>query len=227
MQIRARLLSIIGAVSLVVSLAGCGTTPPTRTDTTQQVRAAQTVLDNFKNDPEMTWFRAHVKDARAILISPQVTRAGFVVGGSGGEAVALARGTGGRWLGPAFYNMGAGSVGFMAGLDVSEVVVLVLTEKALNGLLSASFKLGGDASITAGPVGVGAAATVTTDMVSFARSKGVYAGVSLDGLVISPDSDANAAYYGKPASPVDIFVRGTVTNTTAAPLQKSLSDMAR
>ena len=226
MQCGTKLLSSIGACAFVVTLAGCGTTPETRSDTTQQMRTAQATLDDFRNDPDMRWFREHLKDAKAVIISPRVTRAGFVFGGSGGEALVLARNDTGRWVGPAFYNMGAGSVGFQIGVDVSEVIVLVMTEKALNGLLSPSFRLGGDASVAAGPVGAGAASSVTADMVSFARSKGVYAGVSLDGAVISPDSGANAAFYGKLASPVDILVRGSAGNPAAAPLQQSLRQMA-
>jgi SH3 domain-containing YSC84-like protein 1 len=213
--------------SFVLAMAGCGTTPDTRSDTTQQVRTAQETLTNFHNDPEMSWFRDHLKNARAILISPRITRAGFVFGGSGGEALVLARDKSGRWVGPAFYNMGAGSVGFQIGVDVSEVVILVMSEKALNALLSSSFKVGGDASIAAGPVGIGAASDVTADMVSFARAKGVYAGVSLEGTVIKPDEGANSSFYGKPASAVDILVRGTVNNPSAASLQQSVRQMAR
>ena len=176
MQCGAKLLSSIGACAFVVTLAGCGTTPETRSDTTQQMRTAQATLDDFRNDPDMRWFREHLKDAKAVIISPRVTQAGFVFGGSGGEALVLARNDTGRWVGPAFYNIGAGSVGFQIGVDVSKVIVLVMTEKALNALLSPSFRLGGDASVAAGPVGAGAASSVTADMVSFARSKGVYAG---------------------------------------------------
>lgn len=219
-------LASIAFASLAV-LAGCGTTPETQSDTTQQVRTAQATLANFQNDPEMRWFRDNLKNARAIVISPRVTKAAFVFGGSGGEALLLARDKSGRWAGPAFYNMGAGSVGFQIGAEVSEVVILVMSEKALDALLSRSFRLGGDASIAAGPVGVGTASTVRADMISFARSKGAYAGLSLDGAVLSPDSGANTAFYGRPASPADILVRGGVGNAAAASLQQSLQQMAR
>ncbi len=221
--------SLLGVAlcGLMAAISGCSSTPETRSEMTQQVRAAQDTLTNFHNDPQMRWFREHMKDARAVLVSPRITRAGFVLGGSGGDALVLARDKGGRWVGPAFYNMGAGSVGFQIGVDVSEVVILVMSERALNALLSSSFKLGGDASIAAGPVGAGAASDVTADMVSFARSKGVYAGLSLEGTVIKPDEGANAAFYGKPASAVDILVRTNVSNPGAGPLQQTLRDMAR
>jgi lipid-binding SYLF domain-containing protein len=102
-----------------------------------------------------------------------------------------------------------------------------MSEKALNGLLSSSFKVGGDASIAAGPVGIGAASDVTADMVSFARSKGVYAGLSLEGTVIRTNEEANRAFYGQVASAVDVLVRANVGNPSATPLQQALRQMAR
>lgn len=217
----------IAVLWLVAALGGCGTTPATRSDTTQQVRTAEQTLANFHNDPQMGWFRENLKDARAVVISPRVTRAGFVFGGSGGEALVLARDGSGRWIGPAFYNMGSGSVGFQIGVEVSEVIIVVMSEKAFNALLSPSFRLGADVSIAAGPVGVGKGASVTADMVTFARSKGAYAGLSLDGAVIRADEGANEAFYGRPVSPVDILVRASVANSAAAPLQQSLRRLAK
>lgn len=215
------------AVATIVVLAGCATTPDTRSGTQTELRMAQTTLQDFRSDPDMTWFRDHVRDARAVIIAPNVTRAGFVFGGSGGEAVVFSRDRpGAPWVGPAFYNMGAGSVGFQFGVDVSQVVVLAMTERAANALLSPKFTLGGDASIAVGPVGAGAATSVTTDFVSFARSKGLYAGVSLGGAVIAPDNDANAAYYGRPSTPVDILVRRNVTSPDGRPISQMLAQMS-
>ena len=146
------------AVATIVVLAGCATTPDTRSGTQTELRMAQTTLQDFRSDPDMTWFRDHIRDARAIIIAPNVTRAGFVFGGSGGEAVVFSRDRpGAPWVGPAFYNMGAGSVGFQFGVDVSQVVVLAMTERAANALLSPKFTLGGDASIAVGPVEIGRA----------------------------------------------------------------------
>ncbi len=207
-------------------LAACAT-PDTKQTSEEELKAAQTTLTNFQNDPEMRWFRDNLKNARAIIIAPRVTRGGFIVGGSGGIAVVLARdGKSGRWAGPAFYNMGTASIGFLAGVDRSEIVMLVRTDKAMDALLSSSFKLGGDASVAVGPVGAGTASTVNADIVSYIRSKGAYAGASVDGAVISPDANANTAYYGKPASPADILVRQSVTNPSSAPLQQALTKPA-
>lgn len=221
----ARTATVAMLTSLLI-VAGCGTTPATRTDTTELVHVAQTTLERFYNDPQMHWLRAHLGQARAVVISPRMTRAAFFFGGAGGEALVLARDRGGRWAGPAFYNLGAGTVGVQFGVEVSEVVMLVMSDKALDALLSRSFKLGGDVSVAAGPVGVGKAATVGADMISFARSKGAYVGIGLDGALIAPDEAANHAFYGRPASPADILVRGSVDSRAAAPLQQTLRTLA-
>lgn len=178
------------------------------------VTAAEVTFANFMRDPEMTWLRQNMRRARAVLIAPEVVRAGFIFGGSGGRAVLFARESG-QWRGPAFYTLVTGSVGFQAGVAVSEMITLVMTEKGMNSMLSASFRLGGDASIAAGPVGVGARSDVVADMVAFTRSKGVYGGLNLDGTLINLSDDWNRAYFGKPVLPPDIFVRGTVGNPQA------------
>ena len=220
--------ALISAVMGVgVLLTGCAT-PDTREEVQTQLRAAETTLMNFQNDPNMGWLRGNLKNARAVVIAPRVGRGGFIVGGSGGDAVLLARDSAtGSWTGPAFYNMGSASVGLLIGGDVSEHVILVMTEKALDGLLSKNVKLGADASVAAGPVGTGAASSVTADMVSFARSKGAYAGLSLDGTVLAPDTDANRAYYGQSVSPADILVRRSVSTPASTSLQQALSRAAR
>ncbi len=214
----------VGAGGL--ALAGCGVTPDTRSGTNEQVKSAQATLDTFRSDPQMQWFREHLKDAQGVLISPKVVRAGFILGGSGGEALLLAR-DGRKWIGPAFYNVGTGSIGLQIGAEISEVIVLVMTEKAFDSLMSSSVKLGGDASVAAGPVGIGTGYDITTDMVSFAKAKGAYAGLNLEGAVITPDPAANAAFYGRAASASDVLVRKTISSAEAAPLQRSLSEIAR
>jgi lipid-binding SYLF domain-containing protein len=155
-----------------------------------------------------------------------VVKAGFIFGGSGGRAVTLARDPqSGKWSGPAFYTLATASVGFQAGISVSEVVTLVMTEKGLNSLLSPSAKLGGDASITAGPVGVGASSALLADFISFSRSKGLYGGLNLDGTVVAISNEWNGWYYGKnDILPPDILVRMAVHNEGA---NKLVEDVTR
>src|SRR5258705_13705143 len=98
-----------------------------------------------------------------------------------------------------------------------------MTKKGLNSLLANSVKLGGDASVAAGPVGIGAAGDMTADMVTFSRSQGLYGGINLDGSVISVNDDWNAAYYHANVTPVDIFIRASVKNPQANDLLHAIA----
>jgi lipid-binding SYLF domain-containing protein len=161
--------------------------------------------------------------AKGLLIVPKVVKAGFVFGGSGGRGVLFIRDAG-KWNGPAFYTLGTASVGFQAGIQVSEVVMMVMTDKGVNSLLSTTMKLGGDASVAAGPVGVGAQATIPEDIVAFARSKGLFGGLNFNGSVVKPADDWNAAYYDKDVLPPQILLQGQVHNEQAAKLLKAIAD---
>ena len=216
---RTALATLVG-----VALAGCATQPPPRSEPEQFVAEARTTLSNFIRDPDQTWIQENLGRAKAVLIAPQIVKAGFIFGGSGGRALLVAR-DGTTWAGPAFYNLATASVGFQAGVEVSEAIIVVMTDKGLNSLLSNSFKIGGDASVAAGPVGAGAKSTVTADLITFTRAKGVYGGVNLDGTVVSTNVPWNDAYYGRTnLLPPDILVRKTVTSPNASML---LADVAR
>lgn len=219
--------SAIVAAIVVAGLTACATMESTPSVEPQKLVAdARTTLNNFLRDPDQTWIQQNLNRSRGVLIAPQVVRAGFIFGGSGGRGVLVAR-DGRTWAGPAFYDLVTASVGFQAGVDVSEVVVVVMTEKGLNSLLSPSFKLGVDASIAAGPVGAAAGTTVTADLIAFARSKGVYGGLNLDGTVVNTNDAWNGAYYGRTVLATDILVRKTVTNPNAAPLLSEVASAAR
>lgn len=194
-----------------------------QSDQQKLVNQADTVLATFMRDPDMTWLQQNIGRAKAVLIAPEVVKAGFIFGGSGGRAVLIAH-ENGKWRGPSFYTLATASVGFQAGVSVSEMVTLVMTEKGMNSLLAASFKVGGDASIAAGPVGAGAKSDIVADLVAFTRAKGIYGGLNLDGTLINLTDDWNAAYYGKPVQPVDILVKGAVTNKGA---DKLLAEVAK
>lgn len=211
--------TLIGVSALLVACASAGTHEEAKTEVDQ----AHATLTDFLRDPEMTWLQKNMKNAKGILISPQIVQAGFIVGGSGGSAVLLAReGNSQKWAGPAFYKLATGSLGLQAGAQSSEMVALVMNEKTLNSLLSSSVKLGGDVSIAAGPIGAGAGAPIAADMVAFTRSKGLYGGLNLTGTVISIDDQSNKSFYGQPANPVDILVKQTVSN----PYGHSLTQLA-
>ena len=205
-------------ITLFVAASSALFVPAAQAQSDQQklVNEAEKTLSNFLRDPQMTWLQKNIGRARGVLIAPEVVKAGFIIGGSGGRGVLLGRdAASGKWRGPVFYTLATASVGFQAGIAASENVTLVMTEKGLNTLLATSVKLGGDASVAAGPVGAGAASDVTTDFVAFARSKGVYGGLNLDGTVITANGDWNNAYYGKSVLAPDVLVRGNVQNKQA------------
>jgi len=201
----------LGALLIFV---GVSTAALAQSEQQKLVDRADKTLSNFLRDPDMTWLQQNIGRAKAIMVAPEVVKAGFIFGGSGGRAVTLARDEKtGKWAGPAFYTLATASVGFQAGVSVSEVVTLVMTEKGLNSLLAPSVKLGGDASVAAGPIGAGAKADVVADFVSFSRAKGLYGGLNLDGTVIAISNEWNEAYYNKKGIlPPDILVRMTARN---------------
>jgi lipid-binding SYLF domain-containing protein len=183
------------------------------------VEKARLTLEKFATDPAMSGFRDAVKRARGVYVAPQVLRGAFIFGASGGSGVLLARDESGRWSGPAFYTIGEASFGLQAGGDVSEMVLLALTERGVTKLLAPSGKLGADASVAAGPVGAGVTAEtagLSADIVSFSLAKGLYGGVSVEGSVVGVRESLNHAFYGKPVSPTDILIRRTVAAPPAA-----------
>jgi len=227
------LASILLAAASTVALAQSeqttnvpGTTARTKPTPQSLVDASDRTFSNFMRDPQMGWLQNNIGRAKAVLIAPEVVKAGFIFGGSGGRAVLLVHNTKtGRWTGPAFYTLATASVGFQAGISVSEMMTLVMTDKGLNSLLSDSFKMGPDASVAAGPVGAGAKADVITDLVTYSRSKGLYGGVNLDGTVVATSDEWNEAYYGKKGMHApDILVRSAVHSKGAGRL---IADVTR
>jgi SH3 domain-containing YSC84-like protein 1 len=189
---------------------------------------AENTLSNFLRDPEMKWLQQNFKRAKAVIIAPEIVKAGFIFGGSGGRALVLAKDPKtGKWAGPVFNAMATASVGFQAGVSVSENVTLVMTDKGFNSLLATSFKMGGDASVAAGPVGAGAKSDVVADLITFSRAKGVYGGVNLDGTVVTASDDWNQAYYGKKVLPPDILVRMDAHNKGADKLLAAVAAAAK
>jgi lipid-binding SYLF domain-containing protein len=188
------------------------------------VDKARVTLGEFLRDKDYSWLREHLKDAKGVLIYPQVLKAGFIFGGSGGTGVLLRRDTKtADWSYPGFYTLGSVSFGLQIGGEAAEVILLVMSQKGMDSLLTSKFKLGGDTSIALGPVGAGAKADITTDFISFAKSKGLYAGLNLDGSYLDVRESLNKAYYGKEATPADIMLKQSVSNKGADPLRADLN----
>jgi len=189
------------------------------------VDQALVTLNNFVKAADMEWFKSHLKDSKGVFIVPQLLKAGFIFGGSGGRGVVLIRDPKtGRWGEPAFYSLGSVSFGLQIGAESSEVVMQIRTQRGVESLYGTGFKLGGDTSVALGPVGVGAAGKgVTADLVSFSLAQGAYAGLSLDGSMVKVNDDFNKDYYGKSVRPTDILVKKDVSNPGSAKLRKALA----
>ena len=222
------LLRPIATAALVAATSAFVPNAYAQADPQAHIAASEETLSNFMRDPNMDWLQRNFYRAKAVIITPVIVKAGFIFGGSGGRALVVARDPrSGNWVGPAFYAMATASVGFQAGISVAEGVTLVMTDKGFNSLLATSFKIGGDASVAAGPVGTGARSDIVADLITFNRAKGLYGGLNLDGTVVTASDDWNASFYGKDVLPPDILVRASVHNAAADRLLAQVSAAAK
>ena len=191
------------------------------------VDKARVTFDTFMKDENQAWLKENLNQAKGLIIIPSLLKAGFFIGGSGGSGVLIVKGDKtGQWSQPAFYTLGAGSLGIQFGAEAAEIIMMVRTQKAVDKLFTSSFKLGADTSIAVGPVGSGVKSNIVADILSFSRTKGAFAGISLEGSVIKTKDKWNEAYYGKAVSPVDIIVNGSVSNPGSEPLRTSVAQTA-
>ncbi len=191
------------------------------------VDKANITFRSFVSDPNLTWFRENLCSAKALLIIPQLLKGAFIFGAEGGTGVLVARDEHtGRWSEPAFYTLASASFGLQAGAESSAIILMIMTDKGMDALLSTSVKLGGDVSIAAGPYGAGAKAA-TVDVLAFAKAKGVFGGISVEGSVITPRDSYNIAYYQRNVRPVDIIIRRSVSNPHSRALLKAVSAPCR
>jgi lipid-binding SYLF domain-containing protein len=186
------------------------------------VDEAKETFENFVNDPNMGWFRDNLKTSEGLVIFPQVLRAGFIFGVEGGSGVAVARDDKLGWSNPAFYTMASGSFGLQIGAQGAEVILMVKTKKGMDSLVTSSFKLGGDVDVALGPVGAGARAKLAS-IIAFARAKGIYGGIVVDGAVIATRDSWNQEYYGKEVRPADILLLRKVKNKEATALVQAVT----
>lgn len=183
------------------------------------------VVKNFASDKELNTFQSLMGKAKGIFVVPQMLKGGFIVGGSGGSGVLFVKNEQtGTWSYPVFYTMGSVSFGLQIGAGSSQIILLVMTEKGIDSMLSDSFKLGAEISVAVGPVGGGAKAA-TADILSYMKSKGAYTGVSIEGAVVKIRNGWNETYYGQKVSPADVLIRKKVANKGAEQLRQTLSTM--
>jgi lipid-binding SYLF domain-containing protein len=198
-----------------------------RAQTEQQtlVDRATLAVQEMLGDSASSDARSLIRRARGVMVCPRVFKAGFFFGGQGGNCVMVGRLQSG-WTSPAFYGMGSGSFGLQIGIQDAEILFIILTEKGLHALLDSQFKIGPDAGIAVATLGAGVSGSTTAalraDVVAFARARGLYIGISLDGSLISQHSDWDQAYYGQAMGAQQIVLQGQGSNPGAEPLREVL-----
>jgi lipid-binding SYLF domain-containing protein len=218
----------LASAAFALAAAGLPTHASDATDAKDLVDKSVVTLSSLSNDKDFASIGPALAKARAVLIYPQVLKAGFVLGGSGGSGVLMVRDAAtGDWTGPAFYTMGSASLGFQAGASSAEMVMVVNSQKALDSLYTNKLKLGGDASVAVGPKGAAAGASISADFIVYAKAKGAFAGIAVDGAVLDVRQKLNAGYYGKPATPVEILVKREASSPDSASLQAALKKIAK
>ncbi len=187
------------------------------------VEKAKQTIEDFKADPDMGWFRDNLPDAKAVMVVPVLLKAGFIFGGSGGHGVVLWRDpASGHWSYPSFTFMGSLTFGLRIGGEAAEMVLMIRSDKGRRALLAREFKLGGDASVAAGPTGAGAQ-VATADVLAFSRTQGLFGGLTVEGAVIEPKDAWNKAYYGRAVSVEDVLIEQRVSNPHADPLRQAIA----
>ncbi len=191
------------------------------------VDSATLSIESMMDSSEGTQAAQFLRHAKAVVVCPNIFRAGFMIGGEGGGCVMVARGITGGWSDPAFYSMGGGSFGLQIGVQNAQLMMLVMTRGGLNALLNSQFKIGADAGLTVATLGAGVNGSMSTaldaDIISFSKSQGLYGGISLAGSVFSNDSGREQAYYGAPLDARQIVVDMQGANPGANPLRAMLT----
>lgn len=189
-------------------------------------RAALAVQEVMGSGDQVADSQDFLRRARAALVCPRIFRAGFIIGGEGGTCVLVGRDGGGSWSSPAFYTMGAGSIGLQIGVQDATVVIMVMTDRGLNALLNSQFSFGAEAALSVATIGGSIQGATTTaagaDIVAVARSRGLFAGMSLQGNVLTYLPDWARAYYGRDVSARQVVVGMEVHNPGSDPLRAML-----
>jgi lipid-binding SYLF domain-containing protein len=192
---------------------------------------AVNVLHEIMNIPENSVPEELMARAHGIAVIPHVVKGAFGVGGQWGKGLMSQRREDGSWSAPAFIEIGGGSFGFQIGVQASDIVLVFTDEDGIKGILKGKVKLGADASATAGPVGrkaeVGTDVLLRSAVFAYSRSKGLFAGISLDGSVIGMDDSANRKIYGSSVTGEDILLRKDVpTNNVVEPFVAELQKVS-
>jgi lipid-binding SYLF domain-containing protein len=223
MLTRAKFLSgsaLLAAGMLAAPLAA-------RAQSSQQVTVdgARKVLNDLRHDKAFGNAKELMRQARAVFIVPKLIKGGFIVGGEGGEGVLMVHNKGG-WSAPAFFAIGAASFGLQAGLQQSELIMLIMTQKGLDGVLRDNFKIGAQAGIAVVTLGSGVEGAIggasPPDIVVWSSSTGLYGGLTVDGSVIRAEPNMDSEFYGHSITSHDVLF-GNFESPRAAVLRREIN----
>lgn len=190
-----------------------------------RVWEAGQVLDEIMKSPDQSIPEEMLAKCEAIAIYPNVLKGGFIVGAKFGRGVVLKKDEAGKWGPASFSTIGGGSFGLQIGGSATDIVLVIMNERGMKSLLENNFTLGGDAAVAAGPVGRDAQAStdlyLKAGILAYSRSRGLFAGLALDGAVLTQDNNSNATYYNKSVTSREILL-GT-SGVTITPTGKELA----
>ena len=198
-----------------------------REDSVERLQSSVEVLHSIMSTPDKSIPEEVLSNAKCILVVPNLIKGGFIIGGKHGRGVATCR-TSDGWSAPAFVSIGGGSWGLQIGVEGVDLVMLVMNDQGFQHLLSSKFELTGEGSVAAGPVGRHASAgtdwKMNTEMLTYSRSKGVFAGLTLEGAVVEQDNDSTGAIYGKDMTFRNILSGKASTPKSADAFMKAVSE---
>ncbi|MGO8720217.1 MAG: lipid-binding SYLF domain-containing protein [Acidobacteriaceae bacterium] len=209
---------ILGICALIL-VASQGFADSSHAKLVDRLSSATEVLHEIMATPDKAIPSSILSDATCVAVVPSYKKAAFVVGGSYGQGVVTCKTRDGRWSAPAFIQLAGGSFGFQIGGQATDLVLIAVNQRGMQDLLKSKFKIGGDAAASAGPVGRNAAAatsiTMKSELLTYSRSQGLFAGIDLNGAVVSQNTDDTRTFYGHDV-PFATILRGDVPTPSSA-----------
>jgi lipid-binding SYLF domain-containing protein len=217
---------IIAVLCAVTCTAGVAYAASSKDDLNTRLEQSRAVIDQLSQTPDKGVPDSIIKQAVCVAVVPSLKKAAFIVGGQYGQGVATCR-TGHGWSGPVFLRMAGGSFGFQVGGQGTDLVLVAVNAHGMQDLLKSKFKIGGDASASAGPVGRNAQAATSLNMsaelLTYSRSKGLFAGIDLDGTSVSQNQDDTDVFYGASYSFHDILAGKVAVPDSARPFVRTVA----
>jgi lipid-binding SYLF domain-containing protein len=223
---RSMVLMVFSLAALLGSIAAAST----REDATERLQNSADVLKQIAAAPDKGIPEEVLNNSKCIVVIPHLVKAGFIIGAKHGRGVAVCR-TSTGWSAPAFIAVSGGSWGLQIGAEGVDLVMLVMNDKGLQHLLSSKFEVTGEGSAAAGPVGRHASAgtdwKLNTELLTYSRSRGIFAGLTLEGAVVEQDADATMAIYGNDFPFRKILVGEVASPALAVPFQRAVSEIGQ